>query len=189
MRRFLMLLLVSVVGVACGDEGPLQPDRADGSALHPTAPANASAATATMLPFKGQGVFSTSVDPGACPEFPGAIGVLIDFSGVALHLGRIEGTAINCVVIGADGSRALQAQTATMAAANGDVLFLRGTATADGTAVVYAPDGSFSLGPVPLVGGTGRFTGATGYYTLTGSDPVQGPFGFTGQISSVGSSR
>jgi hypothetical protein len=191
MRRLLSLLSLATVAVACGDGTSLQPETQDGPDLATVAAARVGPAMAHMAPFKMKGTFTSSVstDASLCAAYPGAIAILIDFGGTSTHLGRIDGMAHNCVMVGSDGSRTLMSQTGTIAAANGDVVYAHGTAAQDGTSVVYAADGSWRLGPVPFTGGTGRFANATGYYVISGPDPLGGPYRSAGMISSVGSSK
>ena len=111
------------------------------------------AAARNQVPFKGQssGVVTTeSFDPVA-----GIIYVRGEGEGEATHLGRF--TVTSDVTADATTGNAIGAWTLT--AANGDMLFLamRG----------YGIDETHGAGTFTVVGGTGRFRGATGYYQQT----------------------
>ena len=79
----------------------------------------------------------------------------------------------------------------TITAANGDELHFRGSAALDGTTHPFFPDGTWTIGPVSIIGGTGRFENAVGEYN--GHGTYDGATGGTwiseGWISSVGSHK
>ena len=102
------------------------------------------------VPFKGRssGVVTTvRIDPVAGLAYTRAEG-----QGQATHLGhftQIGDVAVDLVTGNARG-------TWTLTAANGDMLFLAGRG--------YGIDETHGAGTFTVVGGTGRFRGATGYY-------------------------
>jgi hypothetical protein len=111
------------------------------------------AAARNQVPFKGQssGVVTTeSFDPVA-----GIIHTSAEGEGKATHLGRFTVIA-NAAIYLATGT---VLGNWTLTAANGDMLFLamRG----------HGIDETHGAGTFTVVGGTGRFRGATGYYQQT----------------------
>jgi hypothetical protein len=108
------------------------------------------AAAGNQVPFKGQssGVATTeSFDPVA-----GIVHVRGEGEGEATHLGHFTDTSHVAIYL-ATGT---VLGNWTLTAANGDMLFLafRG----------YGIDETHGAGTFTVVGGTGRFRGATGYY-------------------------
>ena len=108
------------------------------------------AAAGNQVPFKGQssGVATTeSFDPVA-----GIVHIRGEGEGEATHLGRFTDTS-NVAIYLATGT---VLGNLTLTAANGDMLFLAGRG--------YGIDETHGAGTFTVVGGTGRFRGATGYY-------------------------
>ena len=108
------------------------------------------AAAKNQVPFKGQssGVITTvSVDPVA-----GIILTRAEGEGEATHLGRFTLTGYGSIHLALGIVRG----NWTLTAANGDMLFL--------TMEAYGIDETHGAGTFTVVGGTGRFQGATGYY-------------------------
>ena len=100
----------------------------------------------TDRPFWGQATGEVTFAFG--PECTTGPIVTTTASGKATHMGRVTAVWNQCA-IGSTGG--WTGQTATIEAANGDQLFLEGT----------NPDGADPFW-VTIVGGTGRFDGATG---------------------------
>jgi hypothetical protein len=113
------------------------------------------AAAREAKPFRGSYEASFTVTPAA-PPF---IDALLEGSGHANHLGRftvIEPHHVNLETATGTG-------TFTFVAANGDTL------TADVTAQAFPtddPDVLFVVEHATITGGTGRFAGATGSFTV-----------------------
>ena len=108
------------------------------------------AAAGNQVPFKGQssGVATTeSFDPVA-----GIVHIRGEGEGEATHLGRFTDTS-NVAIYLATGT---VLANSTLTAANGDMLFLEMTA--------YGIDPTHGVGTFTVVGGTGRFHGASGSY-------------------------
>ena len=156
-RRSLALPLAALTIAACGTESgrsPLEPSasprRAGGSA------AAAQIARAVALPFRGtlDAVESMTVRPGTGSALVHLVG-----QGTATRLGRYALVADITV----DLATLAGAGTLTFTAANGDILtgMLTGqaTPTAGGARATIVE-------VVTIAGGTGRFAGATGSFTL-----------------------
>ena len=109
-----------------------------------------SMAAGKQVPFKGRssGVVTTvGIDPVAGLVHTHAAG-----QGQATHLGHFTQTGDTTVDLVTGNARG----TWTLTAANGDMLFLEMTA--------YGIDPTHGVGTFTVVGGTGRFEGATGSY-------------------------
>ena len=190
MKRIVAVPALLLV-LACQDHTPLQPE----PELAPS-PALAQAPNglgdgAKMVPLKMAGTWwpTAEGDPSPCEEFADAVPLFLEWEGTSTHMGRMGGSATNCMGPGAYGSRPFLSHSTTMMAANGDLLYSHGSAAGDGTQMVIHPDLSFAIVSAPLVGGTGRFRDATGSYNLYGDNIAGGAFTLEGWISSVGSSR
>jgi hypothetical protein len=159
------------------------------------APLAAGAAPGHEVPFKGSlaGVeTTTSVDPGLPPVVPPVAHILGEWTGNANHLGRytLENPhTVNLMSRDATG-------TLTFTAANGD------TVTADVTGHAEIVSGNPPTAVLSIVehaiitGGTGRFEGATGTFTVERTLNQATPPGvttttgsFEGTISSPGASK
>jgi hypothetical protein len=106
-----------------------------------------------QVPFKGRSsgvVTVVGFDPVAGIAF-----TRVEGEGVATHLGRFTLTAVATVAVNLPGGPA--AGSWTLTAANGDQLFA--------TFVAFGIDPTHGIGDFTIVGGTGRFQGATGSYT------------------------
>jgi hypothetical protein len=150
------------------------------AALTMSAPATAR----EQVPFKGQssGVATTvGFDPVA-----GIVYVHGEATGTATHLGYFTFTGNVEIHLSAGNPFGIVLGTATITAANGDKLFL----TSGGVGI----DTTHGLGTFTVVGGTGRFQGATGTYqqiiTFAATGIVEGSIAYTevleGTISSGG---
>ena len=136
-----------------------------------------SASAAEERPISGW--FTVAVVPVDQRCGPNAITIGFEGAGVASHLGRMTGNGSNCTepTLGAE-SVEIWDGTATFVAADGSTL------TAAYSGVQAAPVGGAAETIVTntVVGGTGRFAGASGSWTQTGTiDFVTGSF--TGTFS------
>jgi hypothetical protein len=124
--------------------------------------ASAPAAVTTPITLNYAGTFRvTPGDPSPCEGVP----ITDTATGTGSHLGRFTATYPHCVNFAANTFSG----TATFAAANGDLLFvlLGGSADDPTCTTTGICDVSFTG---TIIGGTGRFEGAEG--TLTGSGTV-----------------
>lgn len=190
MKKLVVLPAVFLI-LACQDYNPLRPDLGVPPELAVAPLQGGSGHVVKMVPFKAEGTFwrASEGDASPCAALPGATAVFLAWEGTGTQLGYHTGTGTNCVRIEADGSRVLLSQTAIFVAANGDLLFTHGSANQDGTGMIVYPDMTWEIGPVPFVGGTGRFENAMGWYHSSGENPMGGAFAMEGMISSVGSSK
>jgi hypothetical protein len=107
-------------------------------------------AAGTELPFKGESngvVTTTGFDPVA-----GILYTTVAGEGHATHLGRFTVTG----QVAVDVATGIPVGTWTLTAANGDMLFLAMTG--------HGIDPTHGFGAFTIVGGTGRFEGASGSY-------------------------
>lgn len=142
----------------------------------------APASAGTQVPFKGslQGVDALTFTVPCGPLAP----FLLTGTGNATHLGTFTVDFPHCVNF-ANGSGS---GTFVLTAANGDTV----TGTVIGQAVLPPVNGVLSINETwTITGGTGRFGGATGIFTMvrlnTGLDATTGSF--KGTISSPGASK
>jgi hypothetical protein len=152
---------------------------------HPPAAIAAPALTAAapLVPF--QGTLSATVTRGPSPDDPAKVRVVVVGAGHAAHLGRFTFAAPHDV----DPVARTAVGTYTFTAANGDTL----TATFSGAAAPTATPGVLRIVETATVtGGTGRFAGATGAFTVVRLyDPAAGTTAgsFDGAVSSVGAAK
>src|SRR3954467_6532847 len=136
-----------------------------------------------QVPFKGQSsgvVTAVGFDPVAGIAYTHVAG-----EGQATHLGHFTVAGDVAVTVATGKPQG----TWTLTAANGDMLFL----SMGGSGI----DPTHGFGAFTVVGGTGRFEGATGYYEqiitfavpLGTSDIISYTDVLEGSISSVGSHR
>ena len=126
-----------------------------GLALSGLAPASAGAATA--VPFRGWDVGGFSV-PGECD---GGLVVDIDGTGWGTHVGHYEYSALECF----NPAAGTFSGAATLTAADGATLSGHYAGTVAGSddpdVITYAED-------FVVDGGTGRFAGASGHFSVDG---------------------
>lgn len=144
--------------------------------------------TVKLVPFKASQT-QTPGDPSgiACPagETPG----LATAEGTGTHLGNFTSVVITCV----NGPAGVWSRVdGTFTAANGDQLEIEMDAVNFARVIFFDPStGDFiSAGGLNVVGGTGRFDGATGSMTFRSTGNVFLPGALTtlvGEISSPGS--
>src|SRR5688572_19379907 len=132
------------------------------------------------VPFRAS--FTTAFSSALA--FP-LIHVTVDGEGQASHMGRTRASTTNQIVNLLAGTGTA---TYTLTAANGDTVIVDMTVTTEfpsATHVTFA-------GPYVVIGGTGRFAGATGSGWISGSATFTGPsdgvgaFALDGVISSRG---
>lgn len=137
------------------------------------------AAASEQVPFNG----SLEAAVTRSPISPTLVSVVLDGGGNASHLGRFTFTAPHVV----DTVTRLATGTYQFTAANGDQVF----ANFVGQATPTATPGVISIVEnATITGGTGRFAGATGTFTVVRLyDTLNGTTvgSFTGSISSPGS--
>lgn len=150
-RSVTLPLLLAVLLPACADPSPTLPVRS--SPRLATVPA---AADARLVDFRG----TFAGGETASPVSPTAVRVHLTGGGVATHLGRYT-LALDAVVQLPAGTSAVDV---VLRAANGDEL--RGTGTGAAAPSPTRP-GFLSITETGVItGGTGRFAGATGAFTL-----------------------
>lgn len=123
-----------------------------------------------------------------CPI--GSFAGSFSLTGHASHMGKITGDGSGCTAFTGPGTFVFLASTNRLVAANGDELWLT-LASGSGAVVGFGPNGPKLAWTAQkdVTGGTGRFAGATGHVTETGTQD-----GFTapsvavleGRISRVG---
>ena len=186
------LLIGSLCFLACQkDEGlPVKPDVAENMVL------KAGPAQTVMVPFKGSGTWQATA---FAPDFENMeIEITVEFEGTATHLGRFQavwtGRYTFILVDGDLVPTVYLSHSDIFTAANGDELYGEGSLD-EGTEFFPDDDGiGFLLTGIRIVGGTGRFENAVGFYYLMTNATVGFPFpGGTweieGEISTVGSTR
>jgi len=116
-------------------------------------------------PFKGTTSGEvTFVSDDDCPNF-GGLKTVTNTTGTASHLGRTAATAQHCTPEGAD----IDGGRATLVAANGDEVHLEYAGTVAPVVTQTTPIDTVIVAETPyeIVGGTGRFDGATGEGDMT----------------------
>ena len=179
-----MTILVILTAVGCSQQfSPTSPTLGQASGLTSTASrVAASKAAIKEVPFKGslEGTFSFVPEPA--PSTFAA--VRLDATGVASHVGRFTMVAphrVNLATNPAQGAGSFE-----LTAANGDTL----TGRLEGLGTLTAPPDGFTIVETyTIVGGTGRFAGATGRFTAERSvnlTTLETTGSFEGTISSPG---
>jgi hypothetical protein len=146
-----------------------------------------STASAQQVPFAA--TMTGSVSEAPCGVLTICLTGTVEGTATHLGLATLTGTAtVHITFTPCDGGGVLTTftQTATLVAANGDTLTLRGSGTA-----CAANGHAIGSGDLTITGGTGRFAGATGNLTesidhnlVTGAEVDT----LSGTISSPGSS-
>ena len=150
-----------------------------------TAMTFAAVAGPTNVPFAAKLVTQEQIGPNPtqCQAVPYLAG-MTSGTGQATHLGRVTGTAEDCIVPPSAGyAYTFSGGRLTLVAANGDELRATYSGTLNPTAVppIYAITGTYQI-----TGGTGRFTGASGSGRLGGIENLQtgqGQLSLDGTIS------
>jgi hypothetical protein len=125
-------------------------------------PAGASAPAAVTAPITLNYTATFTVTPGV-PSPCGGVPITDTATGIGSHLGRFTATYPHCVDFAANTFSG----TAMFKAANGDLLFVLLGGSADDPTCTTTCGVSFTGS---IIGGTGRFEGAEG--TLTGTGTV-----------------
>ncbi len=149
MRYLLVVIAIGVVSAACS-QLPTSPTAPDGTAMAEEA---TQAQGGTDLPFRGA-FEGHEVDQVVPPN------LLVNGTaeGTATQLGRYTATFTVVVTLATSSSTG----SIALVAANGDELV--GTLTGQGTAI--APNVAHIIENVTITGGTGRFAGASGSFTI-----------------------
>jgi hypothetical protein len=153
-----------------------------------------------LVPFRGAGTwwYVLEGDPSPCTEhtgkFPLVIPVFSESAGTNSHMGRVKIAVTQCYGFDvSDPVPVFLSHSVKFTAANGDELLGYGSIY-DDPPIMATQDGvTYELVPIRLVGGTGRFRNAEGWFRLTGDFSmgvqVGGNHLLEGWISSVGSRR
>jgi hypothetical protein len=144
-----IILAASVLAAACSDQGSRSPTSPTSVVLAPT-----HSRSATRLPFRGS---FTAADQGVV--VPPSLLVQGTGEGNATHLGRFTMTFAAV----ADLATPTATGTFTFTAANGDQLL---TTFVGNAADLIEPGVVSFTETLTIVGGTGRFYGATGTFTM-----------------------
>jgi hypothetical protein len=129
---------------------------------------NGKAVTKTIIFHNSSGYGSVIVNPEECGDFSPPLQLIIDGGGTATHLGLY--TVINKVCIDIDGNF-LSPVLGFMTAANGDEIHsIMGNPYPD---MDNPPNVYF---PYTIIGGTGRFDGASGHIDMYGIAKLEPPF-------------
>jgi len=148
---------------ACAESLVVEPDHTSGAALRPASAASAS----PSRPMRGACTFVATPVPPATGQPQNVARFLLDADCRFTHLGLTTASAEEIVTFTANGTTAVF--TTIYTAANGDRLFT--TTSTTGTAPDPNGVAGFS-GTETVTGGTGRFAGASGAFSLTGSVAV-----------------
>ena len=149
MRYLFVVIAIGVVSAGCS-QLPTSPTAPDGTAMAEEA---TQARGGTDLPFRGS-FEGHEVDQVVPPN------LLVNGTaeGTATQLGRYTATFTVVVTLATSSSTG----SIALVAANGDELV--GTLTGQGTAI--APNVAHIIENVTITGGTGRFAGASGSFTI-----------------------
>jgi hypothetical protein len=189
MRKLFPLPLL-ILAFACSDNMPVEPDLTISPELGLVQTAARNGDDAKMVPFKGKGIVRIVGMVLGCGGDPGLLSVSVEIAVTATHTGRSMIAMTNRWTPNME--EFVVTQTGTTMAANGDLLYIHGSAEDYGTTHPFYPDGTWEFGPIHFVGGTGRFEGAVGWFDNWGTIDESGTAGTSisqGWISSVGSSN
>jgi hypothetical protein len=183
--------------LACQDHNPVQPAPELTPELALAQARGGPGNVVKMVPAKSKGTmwFVATGDDSPCHDVPGWEDTsFIESEGTSTQMGRITSTFTNCMGEGVFLQRPLLAQFVTTRAANGDLLYWRGLATDPAkpfSFIVDYRDWSWQTRNLGVVGGTGRFKNATGWWDCSGDNILAERSNWTceGEISSVGSSK
>lgn len=165
-RRFLPALALALVLPACADD-PLDVGQ-------PQTPRLSSVKNMVQRGLTGWSRGEFSYTGRDCTAFAGSIPMHVTGSGEASHTGQLAVEFFGCVTLTMDpvpvphpaSLQLVGPGPGTVTAANGDELAV----TMETYVATIAHDGtSTDVGTYEITGGTGRFLGATGSFTSTGS--------------------
>ncbi len=163
--RSTIFLVAATLALGCSPDGPL-----------PNEPVVAlSSATVKMVPFHAKNT-GAAVDASAvsCPQ--GAIAAKNLVSGTGTHLGNFTGENTSCFAFDTPLTAHFVSGETTLIAANGDQLW---QTLVNGQIVIeLGPGGSATLtitAAWDIIGGTGRFDGATGYANTFSARDLNAP--------------
>ena len=112
------------------------------------------------MPIRGTYTFSTTGESNCPPTCPPTIVIATgEATGIASHLGRFTATFVDTI----DLAAATGTGTFNFTAADGSQLFME---TTGGEDLFTPPNISHVTETATIVGGTGRFAGATGTLTI-----------------------
>ena len=174
--RHALLATTLLVAPACSSNSPTAPSSAASVDLS----AAATAQTVQSRPFGGRCDTDITILPPVAGDPPELLRLHIEYVCQLQHLGRTTASAEQTVTF-TGPTTAIASNTTTYTAANGDQLFSTwsGTSVSDGPLVTFT-------GPERYVGGTGRFLGASGSSTITGTASFltnAGQFTVAGRLS------
>jgi len=167
MKRLFQLLALASLLVACsestdfwGNETP-EPFTGDLTSDENARRAGHDKPVMVTVPFKADfiGEYQPIIGDPECTA-PQLYPVSVDFEGTGTHLGKFTGNFSFCV----DGENNYGPSVSYMVAANGDILFV----SIEGQVIIGREDDhpdyvvSYWRDPFVILGGTGRFEGATG---------------------------
>jgi len=160
-----------------------------------------------LVPFRETGTWWTVFDgdPAPCDRLkdahPGVFPFFGEWKGTGTQMGGVTGTITRCYVY-VGGTPVFLSTTAISTAANGDQLHSYASIYDDPPVHVIQDQMGQELVPQRIVGGTGRFRNAEGWFRNTGDFswgwveldpglwiPLGGNYTLEGWISSVGSRR
>ena len=174
MKYFISLFVISLLMmlVGCSDTG---------DDLSTLAPKNEESQVLSKQPVPFNGSMDGLVNPGGSVSCdPGWGTINLEAEGEVLHCGRTTLYAENCSQATSQQGGEIENGFSTLTAANGDQIYVAysGTFVFD----TYPPTmGTFSLTGT-IIGGTGRFEGATGSIDIGGTQQYGGypnPFSLT----------
>jgi hypothetical protein len=188
MKKLIALPAVLLL-LACQDQNPVQPEPEVALELVLAQAPGGKGKDVKMVPWRGSGTWQAVGQAPDCEGRSDWYSLFLEVEGTAAHTGRLRGAETICFSL--DG--VWQSNSLIFTAANGDLLYLRGSKEDYGSIHTFHEAG-FSLTGVRFLGGTGRFANAEGWYdlwvTTTSYFPLpEGTWEFEGWISTVGSTR
>lgn len=179
MSRKCMTLVAAGMVAACAESAVVEPDQSAATALR-SANATPALAASPSRPLRGTCTFAATPAPPVAGQPPNVVVFLLDEVCHLAHLGLSTASAQETVTFTETGTSGVFATTYT--AANGDQLFTTASVTG---ALVPDQSGLIHFGGTETVtGGTGRFAGASGSFSLVGNVSVAA---LTGEIELSGS--
>ena len=132
--------------------------------------------TKTIVFKRSSGTLSIVVNPGYCGDFSPPLQMVIEGTGIATHLGKI--TVVNLACVSMEGSIVSYVYGFITAACGSEIHTRMGTPYPD---FDNLPNLYY---PYTIIGGTGKYSGATGSILMYGStDLTTGLWSFIGEGS------